>query len=320
MEENFEYRALLDRDLLRSLQKREDFPSIVHLSLQLGAFVIAIGLVVYVAPVPLMAFLAALALGAIWTALFAPFHECAHQTAFLTRRFNTVGAWLTGIPFGMAPTVYREFHFEHHRYTHDPDKDPELAGPGAFAEWPRAPLAWAMMIAGLWLLWLKVRLMFRLALSSSAHTKLPPPFDDPDLHSTFIRESRIVASVWGVLAILALIGVRGAGWVVFALVPCHVLQAIWLTTEHKGLPHGGTIISRTRTIYTSTFVQWWLWNMNYHTEHHAWPSIPWHALPAVHQRIAGNLEHESWGYLRLQRDVLHQNQMPDGARPSASEP
>jgi fatty acid desaturase len=67
-------------------------------------------------------------------------------------------------------------------------------------------------------------------------------------------------------------------------------------------------------------VQWWLWNMNYHTEHHAWPSIPWHALPAVHQRIAGNLEHEAWGYLRLQRDVLHQNQMPDGARPIASEP
>jgi len=60
--------------------------------------------------------------------------------------------------------------------------------------------------------------------------------------------------------------------------------------------------------------------MNYHTEHHAWPAIPWHALPAVHQRVAGNLEHESWGYLRLQRDVLHQNQMPDGARPIAPEP
>jgi fatty acid desaturase len=319
MEQSFEYRPLLDRDTLRALQKRQDLPSLIHLALQLGAFALSIGLVVHASSFPLAALLAAALLGAVWTTLFAPFHECTHQTAFRTRGLNAIGAWLTGIPFGMSPIVYREFHFAHHRYTHDPEKDPELAGAATFAGWPAAPLAWAYMVAGLWLLWLKVRLMFRLAFSSTAHAELMPPFNDPDLRSTFIWESRLVAFVWTAPAVMALFGIPGAGWILLALLPCHIFQAIWLTAEHTGLPHEGTILNRTRTTHTSAFVSWWLWNMNYHAEHHAWPAIPWHALPLLHHRIASHLEHESWGYWHLQLDVLHQNNLPDGAQPIATE-
>jgi cytochrome b involved in lipid metabolism len=44
----------------------------------------------------------------------------------------------------------------------------------------------------------------------------------------------------------------------------------------------------TRTTYT-----WWLyrrlaWNMPYHIEHHAWPAVSFHLLPAVHERIKDN--------------------------------
>jgi fatty acid desaturase len=320
MEESFEQRPLLDRDLLRSLQKREDLPSLIHLALHLGAFLLLIALVVWLSPRPLAAFLASIMLGAVWASLFAPFHEFTHQTPFKSRRLNFIGAWLTGVPFGMAPMVYRDFHFAHHRYTHYLDKDPELSGAmPTFAGWPTAASGWAYMIAGLWLMWLKVRLMFRLALSS-ADAEMPPPFDDPELRSTFIQESRIVAVAWASLPLLALSGIRGAGWILFALIPCHVFQAIWLTAEHTGLPHEGTILDRTRTVHTPEFISWWLWNMNYHAEHHAWPSIPWHALPSAHQHVATKLSHQSWGYLRLQIDVLHQTNLPDGARPLQSEP
>jgi fatty acid desaturase len=273
-----------------------------------------VGLVVYASSTPLAALAAAILLGAVWTTLFAPFHECTHQTAFRTSGLNTLGAWLAGVPFGMSPTVYREFHFAHHRYTQDPEKDPELAGATTFDGWPTAPLAWGYMVAGLWLLRLKVRLLFRLACSSTARAQLMPPFDDPNLRSTFIWESRAVALAWTATAALALFGAPGARWIIFALIPCHTLQAIWLTAEHTGLPHDGSILNRTRTTHTSAFVSWWLWNMNYHAEHHAWPAVPWHALPALHQRIASHLEHQSWGYWHLQMEVLHQNNLPDGAR------
>ena len=126
MEEAFENRPLLDRNTLRTLQKRHDLPSLIHLALQLAAFALCIGLVVYASPSPMAGACAAVLLGAVWATLFAPFHECTHQTAFRSRRLDTIGAWLTGIPFGMSPIVYRDFHFAHHRYTHDPRRIPKL--------------------------------------------------------------------------------------------------------------------------------------------------------------------------------------------------
>jgi fatty acid desaturase len=319
VEESFESRPLLDRDSLRTLQKRQNISSAIHLTIQLATFVLCLGLVFYASSFPLAALLAAILLGAVWATLFAPFHECTHQTAFRSRRLDAIGAWLTGIPFGMSPAVYREFHFAHHRFTHDPAKDPEIAGTPQLTNWPNTPRTWLYTISGLWLLRLKVRGIFRLALSSTTHAKLPPPFDDPELRSRFIWESRIVALVWTTLAVLALLGIRGAGWILFALIPCHAFQAIWLTTEHTGLPHDGTILTRTRTMHTSPFIGWWLWNMNYHAEHHAWPAVPWHALPLLHERIAGHLEHEGWGYWHLQLEVLHQSNLPNGARPLHAE-
>jgi len=103
-------------------------------------------------------------------------------------------------------------------------------------------------------------------------------------------------------------------WLLVALIASHVFQALWLTTEHTGLPHEGSILARTRTMRTPAFIRWWLWNMNYHAEHHAWPAIPWYQLPVVHEYIAQHLEHVSDGYLRLQGDVLQQRNLPDGLR------
>jgi hypothetical protein len=56
----------------------------------------------------------------------------------------------------------------------------------------------------------------------------------------------------------------------------------------------------------------------YHAEHHAWPAVPWNALPSLHQHITSHLEHQSWGYWRLQLDVLRQNNLPDGVPPIAT--
>src|SRR5215204_2649752 len=165
MDETFEQRPLLDRDTLRSLQQREDTSSLRRLTLQLSAFVLGCGLVVVVSPFPVMAAFVTIVLAAIWATLFAPFHECTHQTAFCSRRFNAIGAWLTGIPFGMAPAVYRAFHFAHHRYTHDPNRDPEIGGaPDQLAVWPTNSRAWLFLISGLWLFMLKARSLVQFSL------------------------------------------------------------------------------------------------------------------------------------------------------------
>jgi len=146
VEERFESRPLLARDSLRTLQHRQNLSSAIHLTIQLATFALCLGLVVYVSSFPLAALFAAVLLGAVWATLFAPFHECTHQTAFRSRRLDAIGAWLTGIPFGMSPAVYREFHFAHHRFTHDPAKDPEIAGTPQLTNWPNTPRGWLYTI------------------------------------------------------------------------------------------------------------------------------------------------------------------------------
>eukprot|EP00666_Eupelagonemidae_sp_cell4sb_P015905 gene15905-16082_t len=39
-----------------------------------------------------------------------------------------------------------------------------------------------------------------------------------------------------------------------------------------------------------TTATWWAyralaWNMPFHVEHHAWPSVPFHQLPALHRAV-----------------------------------
>lgn len=312
MEESFEHCPLLDRDTLRNLQQRQDTPSLIHMTLHLGAFAAAVAFVIFVSPFPLLAIPASVMLGAVWATLFAPFHECTHQTAFRSRRLNAISAWLTGVPFGMAPAVYRDFHFMHHRCTHDPARDPEILGAPTVAVWPTAPLAWIWMIAGLWFVWLKVGPMFRVSFSPAARSDLAPRWAEPDHWASIVWQTRVVTLIWVGLLAMAVMGVRSVGWLLLALLLSHFFQAVWLTAEHTGLPHHGTILARTRTAQTAPFISWWLWNMNYHAEHHAWPAVPWHALPSVHRLVVEYVEHQSPGYWKLQFAVLKHANLPDG--------
>jgi fatty acid desaturase len=37
--------------------------------------------------------------------------------------------------------------------------------------------------------------------------------------------------------------------------------------------------------------------MPYHAEHHAYPAVPFHALPALHARVRERIEHLEPGYV-----------------------
>ena len=58
--------------------------------------------------------------------LFMAVHETAHKTAFKSRGLNLAVGYLSGFIIGLPYEYYCLFHWDHHRYTQDPDKDPEL--------------------------------------------------------------------------------------------------------------------------------------------------------------------------------------------------
>ena len=67
--------------------------------------------------------------GILLVFLFTALHECSHRTAFRTDRLNRAVAAAAGFLVLVPPEWFRCFHAAHHRFTHDPLRDPERATP-----------------------------------------------------------------------------------------------------------------------------------------------------------------------------------------------
>ena len=68
-------------------------------------------------------------LGLVQVALFAPAHECMHQTPFDSKRANAIVGWLAACPPPLNLQFYTAFHWAHHRNTQIPGEDLELLAP-----------------------------------------------------------------------------------------------------------------------------------------------------------------------------------------------
>ena len=71
---------------------------------------------------------------------------------------------------------------------------------------------------------------------------------------------------------------------------------LYLLAEHGRCPEVEDMFLNTRTTVTSRFVRFLAWNMPYHAEHHAMPSVPFHKLPTLHNMTAAHLGRVSDGY------------------------
>ena len=81
-----------------------------------------------------------------------------------------------------------------------------------------------------------------------------------------------------------------------------------------------------RTVLMSPVLRFIYWNMNYHIEHHMYPLVPYHALPALHETVKHDLPEpnpslwHAWSeiipcVLRQLRDPRHciRPELPPGA-------
>ena len=76
-------------------------------------------------------------------------------------------------------------------------------------------------------------------------------------------------------------------------------------TQHAGLAED-VLDHRlnTRTIYMGPLTRWIYWNMNYHVEHHIYPSVPFHSLKKLHVAIKDQLPTPYPSLYRALREVI----------------
>jgi fatty acid desaturase len=73
----------------------------------------------------------------------------------------------------------------------------------------------------------------------------------------------------------------------------HIMTGL---TQHSGLADDVTDHRlNSRTVYMNPFSRFVYWNMNYHVEHHMFPMVPFHSLPALHEEIKVDLPTPSAG-------------------------
>lgn len=137
----FSHKALiasLSADQCARILQKSDRAGLVHLAWLVSA-ILFFSIILLLQPQFYQ--LAMVPQGILLVFLFTTLHETIHQTAFKSERLNTLVATFCGVIIFLPPTYFRHFHFAHHRHTHDPEKDPELATPKPYSF---ATYLWAM--------------------------------------------------------------------------------------------------------------------------------------------------------------------------------
>jgi fatty acid desaturase len=279
------YRTAVPRKRMKELMQRRNGPAIRDTIIWLGAMVVlgALGAYFWFSIWSLIFFAG---YGVLYgSASDSRWHECGHGTAFKTRWLSTVVYNIASFMIMRDPTVWRWSHTRHHTDTIVVGRDPEIIS-------MRPPAVWHIIgnFFGLFDVARAFKEMF-----IHATGRLTPQ------EATFIPETERRKVYWTSRVWLLIY----AATLVACIVSRSILPAMFIglprlygawhhvmtgLTQHSGLAEDVTDHRlNTRTCYMNPISRFIYWNMNYHVEHHMFPMVPYHALPALHEELKADL-------------------------------
>ncbi len=295
--EDFVYRRdLLNAKEMLQLSERSNHQGILQLVVHLLA-IVGGAMFVWASYGTWWVILAWLVYGIFLAFVFAPLHECIHGTAFRSRFLNNVCASFAGFLLFLPANYFRLFHFAHHRYTNDPNLDPELKTSKPDTIWK---YLWAMTgIGSYW--WPQLR---TIALHSCG--KVNESFIPKSRIPKIVRESRFHAIAYISIAIVSIL-TQNTWVLIFWIIPAlmgMVGLRLFLLAEHTGCEISSNMFRNTRTTLTNLVLNRLAWNMPYHSEHHLFPSVPFHRLPALHVHVKHRIQTISPGYSKFHKEFV----------------
>lgn len=291
--------GILTRRELKALMTRSNGPAFAHLAAWIALLACTGALIwwtmgtVWVVP-------AMFVHGIVMVHHFSLQHECCHYTVFRTRWLNDAVGWICGLIINVPHQFFRYEHCDHHTYTQLTGKDPEQI------ELPQSFWGYFWYISAIPYLFGQARALVRHAaglLDDSEKTFLPK-----EAYKIVIREARIMLALYlGLVLFCLATGWTGPlwYWLIPVLMAEPVMRAVRMT-EHVGRPPVGDMQVNTRTNLVSWPLRFLCWNMNYHAEHHYAASVPYHALPKLHEKLKGYIFVEPRGYLGAHKDIWAQ--------------
>jgi fatty acid desaturase len=275
MDQVFARDDALASERLRQLSRRSDLRGWLQ-TLSHFAAIGATGTAIYFALGTWWVVVLFLVHGVLINYLYGGQHELSHSTVFRTRGLNEVFGRLIGFIVITPRDADQIQHFAHHRHTQLWHQDGEL-----FRD--RFTLrSYLMRLSGIayWRANIAALLLY-------AAGKVDEPYIKPAQHGLVIREARLHLAGYAAIAAISLAAGSWAA-ILYWLAPmlltkfAHQLQNL---IEHVGLPHNDDIFANTRSTRTNALMRWMCWQMQYHTAHHAFPSVPFFRLRELHREV-----------------------------------
>lgn len=302
--------GVLTRRELKTLMRRSNMPAFLRLAVWIPLF-LGTGLLVWLSMGTLWMVPAMFVHGVVLVHHFALQHECCHYTVFRTRWLNDVVGSICGLIINVPHQFFRYEHCDHHTYTQLTGQDPEQI------ELPRTLFGYIAYISAVPYHYAHVRNLVRHAAGNISEEDRA--FLTKEAHGAVVLEARLMLGFYSALA-AACVATGWSGplwyWLLPFLMGEPVMRAIRMT-EHVGRPPVDNMRENTRTNKVSFPLAFLCWNMNYHAEHHYASSVPFHALPKLHEKLKGYVHVEPRGYLGAHLDILSQLV---GSKPRADAP
>lgn len=303
MEDFFARPDLLSRERIAALSVKSDVKSLAHLALHVAALGVT-GSLLWLASGAWWLVPAMILHGVVIAFLFCAHHELIHRTVFRRKGVNDALAFITGWLVFYPAYYFRLFHFAHHRHTQDPALDPELSSP------PPATRA-AYLWWGLGLPYLRRR--FGTSLKHAVTGRAEQNFVRAGDQAACVAEARWMWAGY-VTVIAASVALGSWAALQYWLLPILLGQPflrLYLMAEHTRCASSDDMIANTRTVLSNPIVRALAWNMTYHTEHHVFPSVPFHALPTLHEDMKEHLKNSAPGYLAVHRELWRALSTPE---------
>ena len=275
------YQTPVDRKVMKDLMKRSDWPALRDTALWLG-LIVGFGILGVLTWGSWWAVPVFMIYGLLYaTAADSRWHECGHGTAFKTPWMNKAVFQIANFLLVSNPVVSWWSHMRHHTDTIIVGHDPEIP-----AMRPPELLLIAANTFGLVAAPRNYATMIRLAfgkLTEREATYVPQTARAQAFLTARIHLA-IHATAWG-----AALWTGSALPVVLIGLPR--FYGIWLSfvmgvPQHLGLAEDVLDYRlNSRTIMMGPVLRFFYSNMNYHIEHHMFPMVPYHRLPALHKLI-----------------------------------
>lgn len=294
------FKPKVDRELMKQLMMRRDAPGIAHIASWFGALAV-FGWLGHLAWGTWWALPAFAVYGVLYgTMSDSRWHECGHRTAFRTKWMNDVVYYVASFMIFREPESWRWSHARHHSDTIVVGRDNEIV-------FKRGTPVYKYLLELIGFSGIPAEFK---KLVKNATGKMTPgqlDFQPVETHRTSVWASRAFLAVMATSVIVAFAvgSFEPLMYIVFPSVYGRWLLLMYGSTQHAGLAEN-VLDHRlnSRTVYMNPLNRWVYWNMNYHIEHHLYPSVPFHQLKKLHLAVKDQLPTPYGSVIEALREII----------------